>query len=104
RAVTSWHCVTGKSRRSAPTERASSNRLSSLHRAGGDDRLVEGGLAVEVPQHVVLVDVVLLVVAVGGRDPQARNAEDVAENVERQGAPQGRYRHRLLAPVLFQQA
>src|SRR4029434_4254171 len=97
--ATSWPCATGKSQPSALTERANSNSL--LHRAGRDDRRVEGGLAVEVPQHVMLVDVVLLVVAVGGRNPQARNAEDVAEDVERQGASQDRQRHRLLTPVVL---
>src|SRR4030095_7510810 len=95
----------GKIAAKPPTERPSSNRLaffSSLHRAGRDDRRVEGCLAVEVPQHVVLVDVVLLVVAVGGRDPQARNAEDGAADGHRQRAPQDRQCHRLLAPALLQ--
>ena len=57
-------------------------------RTGAHDRGVELHLPEEVLQHVVLVDVVLLVVAVGGGDPQRRDAERFREDPERQRAAQ----------------
>src|SRR3989449_8127021 len=54
----------------------------TLQRTRRHDRRVERGLPIEVTQHVVLVDVVLKVVAVGRRDPQAGHAENVREHVQ----------------------
>jgi hypothetical protein len=48
-----------------------------------------------VAQHVVLVHVVLLVVAVGRGDPQRGDAQRLGEDPERQGAAQCGQRHRL---------
>src|SRR5262245_58588431 len=77
---------------------------SSSNRPRPDDVCVQRRLHIEMPQHVVLVDVVLLVVAVGGWNPERGDAERLGEHPERQCAAQRGQRHRLGVAVLLEQA